>query len=123
MSDLLADLQRLRSCFDRDVSELPDRWTAELPSTGCCHVAAVVLWVWHGGQIMRCEVSRGGFSTDTHYFNVIEGVWIDATADQFRIPWRISNYADATTEPLNDVTREKSGILQGRFYAMQVGAA
>ena len=112
--NLTADLRAIRACYRRDTSELPNRWTTERPSTGHCHVAALLLQQRHGGEIMRGTVDDG--ITFTHYLNAIDGAWIDSTVNQFANPAG-SGYVDATDEVLNDTTLAKWGLLTERFHA------
>jgi hypothetical protein len=112
--NLTADLRAIRACYRWDTSELPDRWTVERPSTGHCHVAALLLQQRHGGEILRGTVDDG--ITFTHYLNAIDGAWIDSTVDQFANPAG-SGYVDATDEVLNATTLAKWGLLTERFNA------
>jgi hypothetical protein len=112
--NLSADLRAIRSCYRRDTSELPDRWTSERPSTGHCHVVALLLQQRHGGQILRGTVDDG--ISFTHYLNAIDGAWIDTTVEQFAQPagW---GFVDATHEVLNEATLAKWALLTERFNA------
>jgi hypothetical protein len=112
--NLGADLRAIRACYRRDTSELPDRWTAERPSTGHCHVVALLLQQRHGGTILRGTVDDG--SRFTHYLNAIDGAWIDSTVDQFLYP-AASGFVDATDEVLNGTTLAKWALLTERFEA------
>lgn len=112
--DLRADLRAIRACFRRDTSELPDRWTSERPSTGHCHLAALLLRQRHGGEILRGTVDDG--IPFTHYLNAIDGAWIDSTVEQFTQP-AASGFVDATDEVLNATTLAKLALLTERFNA------
>jgi hypothetical protein len=110
---LRIDIANIRACYDRDVSELPDLWTPERPSTGCCHVTALTVHARHGGQIVRAEALEGQRPTQ-HYINVLDGIWIDATEDQFTNAI-VTAIADATHEVLNEVTLAKWALLTLRL--------
>lgn len=79
MSDLLDTIAELRAGWTRATSETPDQWTEERPSTGQCCVTSLILRVMYGGELVR-----GVSSKDVvHYWNLIDGVTVDATRDQF----------------------------------------
>ena len=112
--NLWADLRVIRACYRKDTSELPDRWTVERPSTGHCHVVALLLHQRHGGSILRGTIDDG--VSFTHYLNAINGAWIDSTVEQFTNPAG-SGFVDATDEVLNATTLAKWGLLTERFNA------
>lgn len=112
--NLWVDLRAIRACYRVDTSELPSIWTAERPSTGHCHVVALLLQHRHGGSILRGTVDDG--VTFTHYLNAIDGAWIDSTVEQFTNPAG-SGFVDATDEVLNDTTIAKWELLTQRFNA------
>lgn len=110
-----ATLTLLRAAFDLDTSELPDVWSEDNPSVGHCHVAALIIREHHGGQIWRgdaCDVS----GDRVHYWNVVDGIRVDVTYDQFP-PWvDIIRIEDATLEVLNETTKEKRDLLAERAF-------
>ena len=78
MNDLLDYARRLHAAYSRETSELPELWTTELPSTGCCHTAALLIQQQFGGRIIEST-----FDGVSHFHNDIGGIHIDATRDQF----------------------------------------
>lgn len=121
--ELGRDLAILRTLFTIDVSELPGMWSEARPSTGACHVASLLLHARHGGQIMRCNVDDIGRPSIVHYFNVIDGVKVDATYGQFLHAKHERLASDATGEPLNEATAAKWFMLSGRFATAEQAAA
>lgn len=79
MIDLWSYSQRLRRSFCRATSELPEDWTPERPSIGQCHVSALLLERAYGGDVLEGCTFAGQY----HYWNLIDGVTVDATRDQF----------------------------------------
>jgi hypothetical protein len=110
--NLRADLRAIRACYRKDTSELPHLWTVDRPSTGHCHVVALLLQQRHGGEILRGTVDDG--IPFTHYLNAIDGVWIDSTVEQFINPAG-SGFVVATDEVLNPATIAKWALLTQRF--------
>lgn len=110
--DLLTTIARLRESFAVNTSQLPDQWSRDRPSTGHCAVVSVILQAMYGGDIVRGETSAGVI----HYWNVIDGVTVDATRDQFNPRETISVLA---VNPPTDLylfrdTAEKVVMLLGR---------
>jgi len=54
-------------------------WVESDPSYGQCAVTAMLVYDMFGGSIHRIRVAGGG----THYFNKIDGHYIDLTIEQF----------------------------------------
>lgn len=52
------------------------RWTKENPTCGQCVPTALLVQHYFGGDIYKHKI-------ESHYFNIIDGVVIDLTADQF----------------------------------------
>lgn len=103
----------LRRSFTKESSELPDTWTLDRPSTGQCHATALILHDIFGGRIIRGYVN--GWCV--HYWNVINGVTVDATLDQFPVVVYISEFQDATEEVLNETTKQKCTILFSNYVS------
>lgn len=54
-------------------------WVPSDPSYGQCAITAMLVYDMFGGTIHRIRVNGGG----THYFNKIDGHYIDLTVEQF----------------------------------------
>jgi hypothetical protein len=75
-------------------------WVSNDPSYGQCAITATLVCDMFGGTIHRIRVDGGG----THYFNKIDGHYIDLTREQFdlyHIPMRY--------EPNEEISREYCG--------------
>lgn len=71
----------LRSCWSKETSypSCQADWVKDDPSYGQCAITAMLVYDMFGGTIHRIRVSGGG----THYFNKIDGHYIDLTREQF----------------------------------------
>lgn len=80
--ETLDDLYKvLRECWCKE-SAYPScqaEWVPNDPSYGQCAITAMLVYDMFGGTIHRIRVSGGG----THYFNKIDGHYIDLTVNQF----------------------------------------
>ena len=71
----------LRECWCKE-SAYPScqaEWVPNDPSYGQCAITAMLVYDMFGGSIHRIRVSGGG----THYFNKLNGHYIDLTREQF----------------------------------------
>lgn len=59
-------------------TSIDSQWSPACPARGQCAVTALVVQDYLGGELMRAEVE--GVS---HYWNLIDGVEVDLTRDQF----------------------------------------
>lgn len=64
--------------WDADTAVEPAAWSLANPAVGQCAVTAVIVQDYFGGDIWRSRVD--GVS---HYFNVVDGIVIDLTRQQF----------------------------------------
>ena len=73
---------------DTCVASCRDGWSEENPCVGQCAITALIVNDYIGGKIMRCMTSTG-----SHYFNMIDGIVVDLTKDQFeeRVPYEESS--------------------------------
>ena len=78
----LGDLYEvLRKCWCKE-SAYPScqtEWVPNDPTYGQCAITAMLVYDMFGGTIHRIKVDGGG----THYFNKVEGHYIDLTREQF----------------------------------------
>ncbi len=78
----LGDLYEiLRKCWSRETAypSCQADWVPADPTYGQCAVTAMLVYDLFGGTIHRIRVEGGG----THYFNKIDGHYIDLTREQF----------------------------------------
>lgn len=78
----LGDLyQVLRKCWSKETAypSCQADWVSDDPTYGQCAVTAMLVCDLFGGTIHKIRVDGGG----THYFNKINGHYIDLTREQF----------------------------------------
>lgn len=66
-------------CKETAYPSCQNEWVAQDPSYGQCAITAMLVYDMFGGTIHRIRVAGGG----THYFNKINGHYIDLTIEQF----------------------------------------
>lgn len=71
----------LWECWSKETAypSCQSEWVPNDPSYGQCAITAMLVYDMFGGSIHRIRVSGGG----THYFNKIDGHYIDLTVNQF----------------------------------------
>lgn len=71
----------LRPCWSKETAypSCQAEWVESDPTYGQCAITAMLVYDMFGGTIHRIRVSGGG----THYFNKIDGHYIDLTREQF----------------------------------------
>lgn len=71
----------LRICWSKETAypSCQAEWVPEDPSYGQCAITAMLVYDMFGGSIHRIHIDGGG----THYFNCIDGHYIDLTREQF----------------------------------------
>ena len=92
----------LRECWCKE-SAYPScqaEWVPNDPSYGQCAITAMLVYDMFGGSIHRIRVDGGG----THYFNYIDGHYIDLTREQFDLYDMPIQY-----EPNEKMSREYCG--------------
>jgi len=75
-------------------------WVSNDPSYGQCAITAMLVYDMFGGSIHRIRLDGGG----THYFNKIDGHYIDLTIEQFDLYNIPVNY-----EPNEEMPRKYCG--------------
>ncbi|MFC9660245.1 hypothetical protein ACFVJ5_08410 [Nocardia sp. NPDC127606] len=82
-SDPLETLRRvLQSAWSAETSASAD-WTDDNAAKGQCAVTACVVQDYLGGDILHTTASMPGGKTVSHYINLIDGIQVDLTAEQF----------------------------------------
>lgn len=73
--------QVLRKCWGKETAypSCQADWVSDDPTYGQCAVTAMLVCDLFGGTIHKIRVDGGG----THYFNKINGHYIDLTREQF----------------------------------------
>lgn len=88
-------------------------WVPTDPSYGQCAITAMLVFDMFGGSIHRIRVSGGG----THYFNKIDGHYVDLTREQFDLYDIPIEY-----EPNEQMQREycgKNPDTKARYHQLQ----
>lgn len=108
--DLLSFLALLRQHWSRDSTQSPQIWSPQRPSTGQCAVSSILIRETYGGSIARGITDHGV----VHYWNVIDGVTIDATRDQFEPDVLFTSVDPDPDEALYDFpyVRERVDLLR-----------
>lgn len=75
----LYDILRQAWCRETAYPSCQSEWVKTDPSYGQCAITAMLVYDMFGGTIHRIHVDGGG----THYFNKINGHYIDLTVEQF----------------------------------------
>lgn len=92
----------LEKCWSKETAYPSDQadWVPNDPSYGQCAITATLVHDMFGGTIHKIKVAGGG----THYFNKINGQYIDLTREQFDLYDIAVKY-----EPNQEVPREYCG--------------
>ena len=101
----------LRDCWCKETaySSCQAEWVQNDPTYGQCAITAMLVYDMFGGTIHRIRVDGGG----THYFNKINGNYIDLTIEQFDLYNIPVSY-----EPNEEIDRKycgKNADTQKRF--------
>lgn len=97
--DLFAVLEK---CWSKETAypSCQNEWVPKDPSYGQCAITATLVHDMFGGTIHKIRVNGGG----THYFNKINGQYVDLTREQFDLYNLPVNY-----EPNEEISREFCG--------------
>ena len=79
----LIDRARLELAWGQETMMNPESYDPAKPSKNQCAVTALLVQELLGGEIVRALATLPNGTTDSHYFNVVEGRVIDFTRDQF----------------------------------------
>lgn len=72
--------EALQSCWIKETSKQPEKWTKTNPSLGQCAITSVIVKEMFGGIIIRGEMKNG----QTHYWNIVGNDIVDLTRDQYK---------------------------------------
>ena len=109
----------IRSAWDLQTSDTPQRYDPANPERDQCGATALVVHDYLGGCLLESEVFLGDERTDYHYWNLLpSGVEIDLTRDQFRLGERIAAPApmDRPTV-LGEAAQARYDLLRTRVTA------
>ena len=102
ITTLLELFSVLECCWSKETTypSCQADWVPNDPSYGQCAITATLVHDMFGGTIHKIRVSGGG----THYFNKLNGQYVDLTREQFDLYNLPVNY-----EPNDEVPREYCG--------------
>lgn len=69
--------------WDAETSASPEKWSPENRALGQCAVTACIVQDYLGGDVLNTVATLPDGSTDSHYYNVIDGEEVDLTRSQF----------------------------------------
>ena len=90
-----------------------EEWEADDPSYGQCAITSTLVYDMFGGTIHKIKVDGGG----THYFNKLNGKYVDLTREQFDLYDLPVAY-----EPNEEIPREYCGKNKNtleRYHQLQ----
>ena len=93
----------LRRCWTVDTSS---QWLPENPARGQCNVTALVVCDYLGGEILKTPVGD-----DWHFYNRVDGIVHDLTAEQFSVVPAYLNISSTRDEAL-------AGTEPERYHAL-----
>lgn len=99
LGDLYTILRKAQ-CKETAYPSCQAEWVPSDPSYGQCAITAMLVHDMFGGTIHRIRVNGGG----THYFNKINGHYIDFTVEQFDLYNIPGSY-----EPNEEIPRQYCG--------------
>jgi hypothetical protein len=97
----------LKECWSKQSSSL---WTAKNPARGQCGVTALVIQDCFGGEILKTLVDDRN-----HFYNNIDGLKYDFTADQFQSPPNYSDFPSSREEAFSNTNQNQYSYLLFRF--------
>ncbi|NND01893.1 MAG: hypothetical protein HKN91_03830 [Acidimicrobiia bacterium] len=83
MADTAQVIEAITASWSAATSACADQWTKQNRARGQCDVSSFVLWEHAGGDLVLGQVFVDGELVEHHYWNRIDGVDLDLTADQF----------------------------------------
>lgn len=100
----------LEQCWSKETAypSCQDEWRKDDPSCGQCAITATLVHDMFGGTIHKIQVDGGG----THYFNKLNGQYVDLTREQFDLYDLPVAY-----EPNQEIPREYCGKNQNTLEA------
>lgn len=102
ITNLLELFAVLEQCWTKETAypSCQAEWVPSDPSYGQCAITATLVYDMFGGSIHKIRVSGGG----THYFNRLNGEYVDLTREQFDL-----YHIPLSYEPNQEVSRAYCG--------------
>ncbi|OIO25605.1 hypothetical protein COX85_03240 [Candidatus Micrarchaeota archaeon CG_4_10_14_0_2_um_filter_55_9] len=91
----------------------PKKWDSKRPSSGQCGVTALLVNDFFGGSILKAEAEVGGEKI-SHFYNELDGLSVDLTADQFPFGTRLTLLGYRSREELLECNAERYSLLKSR---------
>jgi ketosteroid isomerase-like protein len=105
------DEKRVREILRRAWSpRSSSRWSPENPGLGQCSPTALVVQDCFGGTLLKTCIGAAW-----HFYNCIEGQWVDYTADQFAASPSYGHVPATRDEVRGDCTLEQYTTLKQHF--------
>lgn len=87
------------------------KWTASNPALGQCGVTALVVQNHLGGEIYKTLIKKPGKPPLWHFYNHVNGEFVDFTASQFDELVPYDNLASGRKEAFEDTNNEQYTYL------------
>ncbi|OWY68126.1 hypothetical protein B7486_27770 [cyanobacterium TDX16] len=100
-------IQLLSKCWSPESSSL---YTEENPAKGQCSVTALVIQDCYGGQLLKTRVDESW-----HFYNYINRMRYDLTAEQFDSPIEYLDLAATREEAFADTNASQYNYLSNAF--------
>ncbi|MDZ4871144.1 MAG: hypothetical protein CLLPBCKN_000532 [Chroococcidiopsis cubana SAG 39.79] len=97
----------LKKCWSRESSSL---YTQDNPTKGQCSVTALVIQDCYGGQLLKTRVGESW-----HFYNYINRMRYDLTAEQFGLPIEYLDLAATREEAFDDTNVVQYNYLLNAF--------
>ena len=107
MPDRRRILVALRRCWS---SQTSSKWSPSRPAAGQCSVTALVVHDRFGGRLLKTRLPDGW-----HFYNELDGVVHDFTAEQFETPVEYEHEPATRSEALRDTTQSQYACLRAAF--------
>ena len=92
--------------------ESSSKWKHKNPALGQCGVTALVVQDILGGEIYKTIVEKPGVPPLWHFYNKVDGKFVDFTSSQFDDPVAYDNVSSERTEAFADTNSEQYSYLK-----------
>ncbi|QHJ01042.1 hypothetical protein GT347_25480 [Xylophilus rhododendri] len=105
------DLYRaLISVWSSDTASPPNGWSPSNAAMNHCSVTSLIVQDYFGGEILNTKTSGG-----THFYNLIDGVRWDLTANQFSEPIPYEDLRSSRDISIGDTSDQKYRLVVERL--------